>query len=72
MTDFHKPYELAPYEAPKSFTMKLECQNDVFQPYYTIELVRILSELIRSIEDGNIPERIRDINGNTVGSISIT
>ena len=36
-----------------------------------LETARILRDIADSIEAGNIPTKIRDINGNTVGHIEI-
>ena len=34
-----------------------------------VELSRILRELSDAIAAGHIPERLRDVNGNTVGTV---
>ncbi len=59
-------------------TIIIETANNAFKEvdsenYNTsnTEVIRILKELICNLEGGNIPEKLRDINGNTCGSITI-
>jgi hypothetical protein len=63
-----------------TFTLTIECDNQAFEEPGR-ELARILRDVARSVEDlqdgrtlsdrmGGMVFRLRDINGNTVGSWS--
>ena len=57
------------------FYMEIKCNNAAFgssmgEP--EDEIARILRDLALRLEDGDISGRLRDINGNTVGSFGYT
>jgi hypothetical protein len=59
------------------FYVEIEMDNDAFgdesedENDYSHELARILRELAKKVGDGDGCGRIRDINGNTVGSFGV-
>ena len=57
-------------ERNMQLVVKIETDNDAFQPSISYELSRILKGLAEKIEDGMTPEYLMDANGNTVGTIS--
>lgn len=73
MTDWYEfPCNREADERPKSFTLSVECSNDAFTPYWYVEVARQLRELSAALLEGeSIPKKLRDRNGNTVGSVSI-
>lgn len=73
MTDWHEsPCEHDVDARPELFSLTIECSNDSFKPYWHIEVARILTDLSSALLEGDsIPTKLRDRNGNTVGSVSI-
>jgi hypothetical protein len=57
----------------KKITITIEnLENSAFQEgNLNFEIARILKKLAAKIENGNIPEKILDINGNKVGNIDV-
>ena len=53
----------------EKITIEIETVNDAFSEYPELEIARILQDLAHKIENGQQPERIRDINGNTIGRV---
>jgi hypothetical protein len=51
-------------------TIAISTGNAAFEGDYGYELARILRELADKFESGQEPLKIRDINGNTVGSVT--
>ena len=52
--------------------IEIETGNAAFDDSPTTEIARILRDLAKRFErDGIPPERLRDINGNTVGTVTI-
>lgn len=49
------------------FTLTIDSDNEALA--HPNELPRILRKVANYIEGGSMPERVRDITGNTVGSI---
>jgi hypothetical protein len=54
------------------FTVTIETDNDAFTPDPRPELARILRRVADHIEAGLDAGTLADINGNTVGSFSLT
>jgi hypothetical protein len=50
----------------------IETVNAAFEENDNAEVARILRELADKLESGQNPERLRDINGNNVGTVIIT
>jgi hypothetical protein len=55
-------------------TIKIACDNAAFGDAPEVEVARILHDLARKIEAQglNSIEKLRDGNGNTVGSLKVT
>ena len=58
-----------------NFCVEIECNNAAFgspmgEPEY--EIARILKDLAIRLERGDVSGRLRDLNGNTVGSFGYT
>jgi len=57
---------------PSKITMDLHCENASFDDSWRFELGRILRDIGILLQSHDIiSERIRDMNGNTIGSIKI-
>jgi len=57
---------------PLKMTMELHCENSSFDNSWRFELGRILRDLGIHLQSYDIiSERIRDANGNIIGSIKI-
>jgi len=57
-----------------TFTVRVDCNNDVFWPHPEHELVRILRAIADRVEIFGLSgffETIRDANGNDVGRFAI-
>lgn len=52
-----------------SFSLTIDCDNDAFVGNKHAEIARILREVAAKIEAGKYVTKLRDINGNTVGSV---
>jgi len=53
----------------KNFYVKMnDINNDAFVNDQSGEIARILKELAKRIENGDISGRLKDMNGNTIGS----
>jgi hypothetical protein len=50
------------------FKIKIECDNAAFENDPLAEVARILREAADKLEQGQDGFKLRDINGNTVGS----
>jgi hypothetical protein len=53
----------------------IDCSNAAFgdtDAERHAELATILARLAASIEAGHVPEKLRDSNGNTVGTVTVT
>tara|TARA_R110002020_G_scaffold59703_1_gene162635 strand:- start:1521 stop:1703 length:183 start_codon:yes stop_codon:yes gene_type:complete len=55
----------------KGIRLLIDTQNAAFEDYPNGEVARILRELSERIEEGLFPEKLIDINGNTVGYVHI-
>ena len=55
----------------KGIRLLIDTQNAAFAEYPEMELARIFRVLSDRLEHGEIPEKLLDINGNTVGFIHI-
>ena len=55
----------------KGIRILIDTQNDSFREHPEMELARIFRVLSDKLEHGYIPEKLIDINGNTVGYIHI-
>ena len=53
-------------------SLHIESANEAFQEDHMAELGRILIETGQRIANGGYTSRLRDANGNTVGTIAIT
>ena len=56
----------------KTVTIKIQTENESFGHYYTevcAEVARILEGLAEKIRYGGEPEKLLDVNGNTVGTV---
>jgi hypothetical protein len=51
--------------------IEIKTDNAAFRPDCRDEIVRILQDLVERFGRGPLEQPIRDINGNTVGSVSI-
>lgn len=73
MTDWYEsPCDHTVGERPESFTLTIDCENDSFNPYWYLELARLLNGITAALLAGeSIPTKLRDHNGNTVGKVSI-
>lgn len=50
------------------FSLEIESSNTAFEDNYGFdELARILREVARLVENGNVRQSVRDVNGNAVG-----
>lgn len=57
----------------EKITIRIETGNDAFSDSPTAEIARILRKLADDFErDGLPPGVLRDINGNSVGTLEIT
>jgi hypothetical protein len=57
-----------------TFTVKIDTGNDAFADYPTPELVRILRDIARRMEEGDTYDTFRtilDANGNDVGRFAL-
>ncbi len=54
------------------FTLTIDTDNAAFEHGPRQEVGRILREVAQSLKAGDTEGRIRDVNGNTVGSFSLT
>jgi hypothetical protein len=52
-----------------TLTITINTDNAAFEDDMRGELARILRKLAKDFEQGNNPTTIRDINGNTVGTV---
>ena len=55
----------------KGSRLLIDTQNAAFAEYPEMELARIFRVLSDKLEHGDIPEKLIDINGNTVGYVHI-
>ena len=55
----------------KGIRLLIDTRNAAFEDYQNEEVARILRVLSYRIGDGGFPEKLRDINGNTVGYVHI-
>lgn len=58
----------------KNITISINTVNGAFNPENNeelIEVTRILKEFVDKLEMGYLPEKLYDINGNSVGSVLI-
>lgn len=49
--------------------IELNTENDVFMGCVEYEISRILSKLANDIKEGKKPVKLKDFNGNTVGTV---
>ncbi len=50
------------------FKVEIETDNEAFDVHYdNQELIRILKEICKDLEEGEMDRVIRDVNGNGVG-----
>lgn len=54
------------------FTLTIDTSNDAFQPDPGPEVGRLLRQVVHEVEAGYDARPLRDENGNTVGSWSLT
>ncbi len=56
-----------------NFSLSISCDNAAFQETPEIEVARILADLAKKIEANGLDavEKLRDINGNVVGSVTV-
>ena len=55
----------------KGIRLLIDTQNATFDEYPELELARIFRVLSDQLEHGQIPEKLIDINGNTVGYVHL-
>ena len=55
----------------KGIRLLIDTRNAAFEDYPNREVARILRELSERIDEGVFPEKLIDINGNTVGYVHI-
>jgi len=54
--------------------IEIRCDNEAFEPYAGTEVARILRQIADEMQDDILPDteqRLRDINGNTVGTLKV-
>lgn len=51
------------------FSVEISTENAAFFPNWEDEVIRILRRLADDLEKNAIPDKLRDINGNTVGTV---
>lgn len=51
-------------------TITIDTGNQAFDDTPGIEVARMLRELATKLEAGNVPETLKDINGNTCGIVT--
>lgn len=49
----------------------ISTENAAFEDSPASEIARILRELADCFEQGDPPERLRDVNGNTCGTVKV-
>jgi hypothetical protein len=54
------------------FKLEIETDNDAFHPDARLEVTSILRGLVKRIDEGETDGKLRDSNGNTVGSFALT
>ena len=54
------------------FNLNLETENDAFKRRPLAEIARILRETADRVANGTDEGKIRDLNGNTVGTFTYT
>lgn len=52
-------------------TIEINCDGAAFEPDPGPEIARILAVLATWIREGKHPDRLHDINGNNVGTVTI-
>jgi hypothetical protein len=57
-------------EVRKMIKIEISTSNQAFELDAQVEVARILRELADKIEQGEEPTRLRDLNGNSVGSVT--
>lgn len=62
---------MKPMQAKYRFEISIDTDNDAFKPNLFGELSRILGELSTGMESGFVPTKLKDINGNTVGTAKL-
>jgi hypothetical protein len=53
------------------FTLGIELKNSAFESDWTVEVARILEEVVKRLKEKDIPRYLYDINGNSVGEIRV-
>lgn len=53
------------------FTLRIETDNETFTDNPKAEIARILRETADRLESGRYVNKLRDLNGNTVGSAEL-
>lgn len=53
------------------FTLRIETDNEAFTDSPKAEIARILRETADRLESGRYVNKLRDLNGNTVGSAEL-
>lgn len=54
------------------FIVQIETENSMFDDNPTQEVIRILQEIIESLEQGHQHKVLYDLNGNSVGHFKLT
>lgn len=57
---------------PSRFTLTIRTENEAFGGGPVLELVNILAGLTERLQQGETAGKLRDVNGNTVGSFELT
>ena len=52
------------------FVLKIEADNEAFQPDPRVEVARLLRRAADKLEQGDMAGTLRDFNGNTVGEFT--
>ena len=55
----------------KKFTLKIDTQNAALDDDAELEVARLLRSIANRLEAGNYDGRIKDYNGNDVGSFNL-
>lgn len=67
--DWHRPRSKG---KPSKISMVIHCENASFDDSWRFELGRILRDIGIHLQSHDIiPDRIRDENGNTIGSLKL-
>jgi len=56
----------------QKITITIETENAAFDPDPEVEVARILKDLATKLDRSELPDELRDYNGNKVGTVEVT